>query len=205
MLLLKMDFMMSNDLDGFLIPILENMVKEDQPEIWKNSKYLQQRMIQIDKRGGIGERFFAEVLFRLYPRRIEYKDGDQGDWDLKINKIKFEIKTATLGKNGKKFQNEGLKKDGDYDGILFLGIGPNNLYVKFIKKNDINFDEQILIVNDQKIKLHHRAKDNDANKKATGAGYKLDFNINQMLEVKTLDDIKSEFEKNFNFLLNNHK
>lgn len=125
--------MTSNSLDNFLLPILAKIAEEDQPQIWKNAKYLKQRMIQIDKRGSVGERFFAEVLLRLYPRRIEYNDGDQGDWDLKINKIRFEIKTSTLGKDGKKFQNEAIKTDGEYDGILFLGIAPNNLYIRLYK------------------------------------------------------------------------
>lgn len=98
----------SNRVDEILVDILENIIIEDSPEKWKNAKFTKQRMIQIDKRGSVGERFFAEVLMSLYPRRIEYNDGDQGDWDLKINKIKFEIKTASLDKNNK-FQNEGLK------------------------------------------------------------------------------------------------
>ncbi len=188
--------MINEDLDNFLLPILEKIAEEDLPEIWKNAKYLQQRMIQIDKRGSVGERFFAEVLLRLYPRRIEYNDGDQGDWDLKINKIKFEIKTSTLGKDGKKFQNESIKKDGDYDGLLFLGIAPNDLYIRFIKKTDIDFEKQILNIDGIKIKLHHRAKDNTA-EKATGAGYKMDFTLQQMIAVKSLQDIKAEFEKCF--------
>jgi len=191
-----MDSMINDNLDNFLLPILEKIVEEDQPQIWQNAKYLQQRMIQIDKRGSVGERFFAEVLLRLYPRRIEYNDGDQGDWDLKINKIRFEIKTSTLGKDGKKFQNEGIKKDGDYDGILFLGIAPNSLHVRFIKKTDIDFVNEFLSIDNLKIKLHHRAKD-DTDKKATGAGYKLDFKLKDMIEVKSLNDIQVEFEKSF--------
>ena len=31
---------MTNDnLDNFLLPILEKIVEEDQPQIWKNAKY----------------------------------------------------------------------------------------------------------------------------------------------------------------------
>ncbi len=47
--------MINEDLDNFLLPILEKIAEEDLPEIWKNAKYLQQRMIQIDKRGSVGE------------------------------------------------------------------------------------------------------------------------------------------------------
>ena len=117
-----------NDLDAILEDLLARMVIEDMPEQWKDARFLQQRMIQIDKRGSVGERFYLLTLTSLYPRRVEYRDGDQGDWDLKIGRMKFEVKTSSLDKNGK-FQNEGLKKDGDYNGVLFLGIAPNDIYM----------------------------------------------------------------------------
>ena len=183
------------ELDKILLEILGRVIVEDSPEKWKNAKFLNQRKISIDKRGSVGERFFAETLLKLYPRRIEYNDGDQGDWDLKINKIKFEIKTSTLDKSNK-FQNEGLKKDGDYDGILFLGIAPNDLYIKFIKKSDIDFDNLVVKSNTGITHLHNRGKD-EKKEKATGAGYKCDFKISEMKEIKTLDDIKNEFERVF--------
>ena len=189
---------MTNDLtelDKILLEILDRIIVEDSPERWKNSKFLNQRKISIDKRGSVGERFFAETLLKLYPRRIEYNDGDQGDWDLKINKIKFEIKTSSLDKYDK-FQNEGLKKDGDYDGVLFLGIAPNDLYIKFVKKSDIDFDNLRLHSDTGETHLHCRGKDG-TNKRATGAGYKCDFKLAEMIKITTLDDIKNEFEKVF--------
>jgi len=141
--------------------------------------------MDIDKRGSFGERFFEQVLSRIYYRRlnIEYKDGDQGDWDLKFNGAKFEIKTASLDVK-KRFQNEGLKKNGDYDGVLFLGIAPKNLYIKFIKKDNIPFAD-----------LHNREE------RKTGRGYKWNLKISDMTAINTLDDIKNEFEKHFKFLL----
>ena len=187
--------MINNELENILIDILDNIFIEDLPDKWKNAKFLKQRMIQIDKRGSVGERFFAETLLKLYPRRIEYNDGDQGDWDLKINRMKFEIKTSSLDKNNK-FQNEGLKQNGDYDGVLFLGIAPNDLYIKMIKKKDIDFDNLILKTETGDIHLHNRGKDNSS-KNATGAGFKCDFRPENMIKVKTLEDIKKEFEKQF--------
>ncbi len=133
---------MNNEIDNIAIPILNEVSKEAQNE-WldENSKYKLYRNLQIDKRGSFGERFFAQSLSSIYFRRLklEYNDGDQGDWDLKFNNIKFEVKTSSIDIN-KKFQNEGIKPDGNYDGILFLGVTPNNLYIKFILKNDIPFN-----------------------------------------------------------------
>lgn len=170
------------ELDNIAIPLLNEILLEAQDK-WQNpnSKYKLYRSLQIDKRGSFGERFFAQSLSKIYKRRlkIEYNDGDQGDWDLKFNGLKFEIKTSSLDVNNK-FQNERIKKGGDYDGILFLGVAPDELYIKFVKQCDINFDN-----------LHNREK------AKTGAGYKWDFKLHEMLQVKTLDDIKTEFEKQF--------
>jgi hypothetical protein len=186
---------MTNDLENLLLGLLDSMVEEDMPEAWQNAKFIKQRMLQIDKRGSVGERFFLNVLTRLYPRRIEYRDGDQGDWDLKIGRMKFEIKTSSLDKAGK-FQNEGLKKQGDYDGILFLGIAPNDIYVYFIKMANIDFDNNLINHNGNIIHLHNRGKDG-TNSNATGAGYKCDFKKDQMISVSSLSDLKNEFEREF--------
>lgn len=174
---------MTNEIDDIALPILRQVLTEAQDK-WLDlsSKYRDYRSLQIDKRGSFGERFFEQALSRIYFRRlkIEYNDGDQGDWDLKFNDIKFEIKTSSIDVNGK-FQNEGIKKDGDYDGILFLGVTPNDLYMKCIKHEDINFE-----------KLHNRGE------RGTGRGYKMDLKPANMIKITTLNDVKAEFERAFN-------
>lgn len=152
-------------------------------------------MIQIDKRGSVGERFYLLTLTSLYPRRVEYRDGDQGDWDLKIGRMKFEVKTSSLDKNGK-FQNEGLKKDGDYNGVLFLGIAPNDIYMYCIKIENIDFDNQKIDHNGVHVNLHNRGRDG-LEGRATGAGYKCDLKPEQMRKISTLSDLQDEFEKEF--------
>ncbi len=180
----------NNEIDDIAVEILKEVLKEAQDKwLEPDSKYKEYRRLQIDKRGSFGERFFSQVLSKIYFRRlsIEYKDGDQGDWDLKFNGMKFEIKTSSIDVNNK-FQNEGIKKDGDYDGILFLGVTPNSLYIKFTLKSNIPFDI-----------LHNRGD------RKTGRGYKWDFKVKEMIKVKTLSDIQVEFEKHFSFILKKGK
>ena len=181
--------------DEMLLELLDSMILEDTPEQWVNAKFKQQRYLQIDKRGSVGERFFLQTLTMLYPRRIEYKDGDQGDWDLKIGKMRFEIKTASLDKKNR-FQYGGLKKNGDYDGILFLGIAPNDLYIFFTKVKDIDFENGLIMRDNNTLHLHNRGKDG-TDKKATGAGYKCNFKREYMVRIESLNDLKNEFEKAF--------
>jgi len=184
-----------NDLNAILEDLLNRMVIEDMPEQWKNARFLKQRMIQIDKRGSVGERFYLLTLTSLYPRRVEYRDGDQGDWDLKIGRMKFEVKTASLDRNGK-FQNEGLKKDGDYNGVLFLGIAPNDIYMYCIKIGNIDFDNKKIDHNGVHVNLHNRGRDG-LTERATGAGYKCDLKPEQMRKISTLSELQDEFEKEF--------
>ncbi len=182
--------MIKNEIDEIAMPLLQQVLKEAQNQ-WldPDSKYKDIRSLQIDKRGSFGERFFSQTLSKIYYRRlkIEYNDGDQGDWDLMFNGIKFEIKTASIDVNNK-FQNEGIKQDGDYDAILFLGIKPNELYVKFVLKQNIPFDT-----------LHNRRKN------GTGSGYKCDFKEKDMVKIETLQDMQTEFDKHFSFIFKSKK
>ena len=183
------------ELSTFLISLLEEVKQEDDIDEWDGAKYELQRKIQIDKRGSVGERFFSQMLTLLYPRRITYKDGDQGDWDLSIGKMKFEIKTASFGKNGK-FQNEGLKKHGDYNGVLFLGIAPNDIYMYCIKVSNIDFENHKIDHNGVRVNLHNRGKD-ETSDNATGVGYKCDLKPSQMTKIDTIGDLKKVFDEEF--------
>ena len=137
--------------------ITQNIFETIESELnnkWKTtSKYFKIRSLPIDKRGSFGERFFNAILSEI-ARHTKYNDGNKGNWDLEIDKLKLEIKTSSLDVNNK-FQNENIKDTDDYDGILFLGIASDDIYIKFIRNNDIQFN-----------KLHCREKNK------TGAGYK---------------------------------
>lgn len=181
---------MNTELEELLLSIIDSMIAEDSIDAWENGIFKNQRKIQIDKRGSVGERFLAQSLMRLYPRRMSYNDGDQGDWDLKIGRRTFEIKTSTLDKSNK-FQNEGLKPNGDYDGILFLGISPNIIYFNCIKKEDIDWENLTIDHGIIHKKLHNRAE------RQTGAGIKCDLTPEQMHVVHSYTDLQEIFSKEF--------
>ena len=172
-------------LDKPVSPIASETLKELTREVkegtvwYEGCKYIEIRRLQIDKRGSFGERFLGQCLYTIYQRRIKlvYADGDQGDWDLAINGKHFEIKTASLDSQ-KKFQNEGLKENGCYDGVLFLGIAPDDIYIKFVAKNKIPWNE-----------LHNREK------AKTGRGHKWDFKPKNMVKAQSLRDVKNAFEE----------
>lgn len=166
-----------NHLDKVAHQVLKQLLSEEKG-VWTvpNAKYREYKRLSIDKRGSFGERLFAKTINF---RRLQYNDGDQGLWDLKIDGLKLEVKTASLDKQNK-FQNEGLKKESGYDGILFLGVAPDQLYVKMVRREDIPWS-----------KLHNRGA------AATGCGYKWDLRCHDMVKVTSPKAINDEFQRVF--------
>ena len=139
---------------------------------WKStSKYTRIRHLEIDKRGSFGERLLRDIFSKERNIALAYQDGDQGEWDIKINDIKVEVKTSSLDVNDK-FQNEHIKNTPNCDFICFIGVAPDNLYMRLEKISEIDFS-----------KLHNRGE------RGTGAGYKWDFKKEQMQEVKTREEV----------------
>lgn len=143
---------------------------------WKStSKYTRIRYLQIDKRGSFGERLLRDIFSKERNISLAYQDGDQGSWDLKINDIKIEVKTSSLDVN-KKFQNESIKENADCDFICFIGLAPDNLYMRLEKFSDIDFSV-----------LHNRGA------RGTGAGFKWDLKPAEMIEIKTREQVVELF------------
>lgn len=143
---------------------------------WKSdSKYIRIRYLQIDKRGSFGERLLRDIFSKERNISLAYQDGDQGDWDIKINDIKIEVKTSSLDVNNK-FQNEHIKNTSNCDYICFIGIAPNQIFMRLEKISEIDFSS-----------LHNREK------RGTGAGYKWDFKPDQMKEIFTREDVINLF------------
>lgn len=143
---------------------------------WKStSKYARIRHLQIDKRGSFGERLLRDIFSKERNIAPAYQDGDQGEWDIKINDIKIEVKTSSLDVNDK-FQNEHIKNTPNCDFICFIGVAPDNLFMRLEKISEIDFS-----------KLHNRGA------RGTGAGYKWDFKKEQMIEVKTREEVVALF------------
>lgn len=72
---------------------------------------------------------------------------------------KIEVKTATIGSDGRSFQHERITKTG-FDLLIFVDITPNEIYVTAIPKNLLNYQD-----------MHHRHPSGE---------YKCDFTLNQL-------------------------
>jgi len=127
-------------LSNFKNLIIEEIELESKNSIWKNSKFEEIQYLTIDRVGRIGEKAIYDVLKKQ--NKVElFWDGDcntgqtDGTYDMLIDKKRFEIKTARLGKGGN-FQHEGIKQTG-WDKLLFVDIAPNKIYLTIIDNSEL--------------------------------------------------------------------
>lgn len=148
------------------------------PKFKETDLYYKVQKLSIDAKGSFGQKFLINGFKKNGFKAINDKDKNK-DWDIKLENYRVEVKTATLDVNNK-FQHEGIHKTSNYDLLIFLDIAPNNIYVKGILYNEIDFS-----------KLHQRGA---GRKIATGVGYKYDFTLKQHIKEKNeiffLEDLK---------------
>lgn len=140
-----------------------------------NSTYEPLRtMSSIDDKGDVGEMLLNEVLKNkfdvVWEKAITRKEKD---WDILVDGIKIEVKTATMGNSSIMFQHEKFFKNRKYDVIAFLDFAPDELYVTLAKKSDIIWE-----------KLHKRTVDG-----VPTTEYKFDFSLKNIKEMK-IDKLK---------------
>ena len=66
----------------------------------------------------------------------ESPESSQSPWDIRIESISFEIKTATEDISGK-FQFNHIRHHRDYQALLVLGISPNEILFNAWRKGDV--------------------------------------------------------------------
>ncbi len=107
--------------------------------VWKGSTYGVIQKLPIDIRGELGESIAALIL-RKHGCDVtgddNITDAERG-YDLLSDGIKLEVKLATITTGSGGFQHENLHSQRDFDGILFIDIAPEEIFLTAAKKNDI--------------------------------------------------------------------
>ncbi|MEK7540971.1 MAG: hypothetical protein AAB529_01905 [Patescibacteria group bacterium] len=138
---------------------------------WNDSLYEDIQFLTIDERGQLGEEITVEIL-KDFKCKIDYDasitEAVKG-WDFISNGLKIEVKFATITIGTGLFQHENLHAQRDFDGILFIDVAPNEIYLTAVCKKDIIW------------KNLHRRPNGD---------YKCDFSIKHIKDNKI-----SKFEK----------
>ena len=121
--------------------------------------------LPINKRGTVGEGFVVKLLEEIGVPNIDWhrSKDTQGDLPYDITAgddfHHIEVKTATIGSDGRSFQHERITKTG-FDLLIFVDITPDEIYVTAIPKNFLNYPD-----------MHHRHPSGD---------YKYDLTLNQL-------------------------
>ena len=191
---------MITSINKHLYDLIEKEIKNNN-SIWKEESLFKKiKYLSIDQRGRLGEHFIVDI-FKELNKEVEYINNGHDDFDLIVDNIKIEVKLSTLDVNSK-FQHEGVKSNKIWDIVAFIDISPNDIYVTFIHKDDFTFDLErenkkgimsnygTVILNCNNVNMHCRGKD-IGNERATGAGYKVDFKLNQLIKTNTKKWISS--------------
>lgn len=106
---------------------------------WNDSLYEDIQFLTIDERGQLGEEITVEIL-KKFKCKIKYDASVTGavkGWDFISNGFKIETKLATITIGSGLFQHENLHPQRDFDGILFIDVAPNEIYLTAVCKKDI--------------------------------------------------------------------
>jgi len=146
---------------------IEEIQKRKPPQKfdWNDSLYEDIKFLSIDERGQLGEEITVEIL-KSFKCNIVYDssitEAVKG-WDLISNRLKIEVKFATVTIGTGLFQHENLHSQRDFDGVLFIDVTPNKIYLTAVCKKDILWK-----------KLHRRPN----------GDYKCDFSIKHIEDNK---------------------
>jgi hypothetical protein len=108
---------------------------------WDNAEFGKIKTISNTKVGAVGQDFIEKICIELgfdieFPLDTDGNRLHQSSWDIRINGITFELKTATEDVNGA-FQFNHVRYHRKYDALLCLGVSPDSLYFGIWSKADV--------------------------------------------------------------------
>jgi hypothetical protein len=108
---------------------------------WEIGDFKGIKLISNSKVGKVGQDFIEHICLDLgftieFPLSEKGKRSNNSPWDIKINGITFELKTATEDTNGS-FQFNHIRYHRPYQAVLCLGVSPDSLQFDLWSKADI--------------------------------------------------------------------
>ena len=148
------------------------VAEQQQNDPWHNSPYRNLLNLTLDARGKMGEAIVSEALHQANYSRInieeDYSDvnakGENVHYDMRINGLNVEIKTAYRGKSGS-WQHENLYRSAA-DMTIFVDFDVDGIYFSVIPEELLPLDGYNDLFGKRKRATLRQNKDD---------GYKLDF------------------------------
>jgi len=126
------------DFSRILMNVIENHKDANK---WIKSEHEAIKRVSNTKVGSIGEEFIEKLCeeYQLkcnFPIDANGKRSKQSPWDIEIENVKIELKTATEDVSGS-FQFNHIRYHRPYEAVICLGIAPGHIYFNIWSKADI--------------------------------------------------------------------
>ena len=180
-------------------------------EVWYTSPFKGLKEVSNDDRGEWGEDFLQKLISDVTELSVTW-DGnnntsnDDGIYDIKVNKKRTEVKTATVGYNKKTkkvtntYQHENIYEEDIWDNLLLLDIKPEGFYITHIEYNDMYFGDEVHPILKKKSTKHLSAWKFDTSRavlqRGLENGYTIYVEVNSDGTFST-ENIGDFFEKHF--------
>ena len=180
-------------------------------EVWYKSPFKGLKEVSNDDRGEWGEDFLQKLISDVTELSVTW-DGnnntsnDDGIYDIKVNKKRTEVKTATVGYNKKTkkvtntYQHENIYEEDIWDNLLLLDIKPEGFYITHIEYNDMCFGDEVHPILKKKSTKHLSAWKFDTSRavlqRGLENGYTIYVEVNSDGTFST-ENIGDFFEKHF--------
>ena len=153
---------------------------------WDKGNFIGIKTISNTKVGAVGQDFIESLCEELsipfeFPLNKKKVRASQNPWDIQINGITFELKTATEDINGA-FQFNHIRYHRDYEAVFCLGVTPNNLFFGIWSKADVATGKAGKLVSMEK---------------GANASYKLTKLPSGLSPVSKFQDVLTKFTKGF--------
>ena len=115
--------------------------KHDDHRKWSLSRFEKIKRISNQKVGQVGQEFVEALCYEIsfeveFPVNTTGQRTTQSPWDIKIEGITFEQKTATEDINGA-FQFNHIRYHREYEAVLCIGITPEDVMFGVWSKADV--------------------------------------------------------------------
>lgn len=128
--------------DLYIDMMLRVLDEHEDANKWNDSVFERIKRISNTKVGSIGQNFIEDLCDEfniqcVFPEDIHGHRLYQNSWDIKIEGVEFELKTATEDVSGS-FQFNHIRYHREYDGLICLGISPNAIFFDVWSKAEVS-------------------------------------------------------------------
>lgn len=155
---------------------LESIKKFPNNPKWLNGCFSGIKVLSNTGVGNAGEDFII-----IYAKKLGFdakNSTNRTSWDVEINHIKYELKTATEDVHGK-FQFNHFRTHRQYEAAICLGVSPNDLYFDVLTKKELL--EKPLV----------------SMEKGANASFKWTRSKNELYHISKFKELISEFTREF--------